>query len=273
MIRTLLLCCLTVALTGCAARQGSSTSASESLNLLLNEHVEQLLADSPLTASYRGDMRYNDQLEDISPAAIAAQRARYADRLRRLNAVSVSALDSDDRLNADLLRDELQRAVDGARFWPEQMPMDDRGNPAIDLPQMADRLPMNTEKDRADYVARLEKMPTLIDQDITQMRAGLAAGRVPPRVSLVNIVKQSRGQATAELKADPTQSRLYQPLLGRDPSDPLAIRARRAISDGIIPALVRLADFLESDYIPHCRESIAAKDSVDGIDWYRPRRT
>ena len=57
------------------------------------------------------------------------------------------------------------------------MPINALEGPHISLPQMYLQLPLATEQHLADYVTRLEKIPTLIDQQIVNMRAGMKAGR------------------------------------------------------------------------------------------------
>jgi prolyl oligopeptidase len=60
---------------------------------------------------------------------------------------------------------------------------------------------------------------------------------------------------------------MYPPFLVKD--HPLAPRAREAIATRVVPALRKFGTFLRDEYIPACRTSIAASESVDGIAWYR----
>lgn len=245
--------------------------ATAVLRSLLDEHYQQALADSPTTASLRGDERYNDRLYDVSPVFYTQQRAKYRARLERLTALDQTTFSEEDRLNAGLLRLELEMDLEGAAFFPEQMPLDDREGPAIALPQLSDQLRFATDKHYADFAARLEAIPRVIDQHIQQMRAGLAAGRVPPRVVVSRTAEQALGLAKAEIAADPTISPFYRPYLVRPADDPIAARARKAIAEGVVPAFARLGAFLRDEYIPRCRESIAASEGVDGTAFYEYR--
>lgn len=250
---------------------------SADLRALLDEHYQWILADDPLTASRLGDRRYNAALRDESPAAYARRNAEIADRLARLNAIDVdraSPLAEADRLDADLLRFELEQSIEESKYFPEQMPLDSRSGPQVWLPQMPDRIPFATSADYDDYATRLEGVGAQIDQHIDQMRAGLAVGRVPPKVVLSGVVEQARALADPRIAENPGSSPFYKPFREAQATGPnaptkqAAYRAVTAIRTGIVPAFGRLADFLEKEYVPKARESTAASDGVDGSAWY-----
>src|SRR5690606_7639471 len=95
---------------------------SEQLISILDEHVEFLKRTSPVTASTRGDLRFNDLLGDESPAAYAARREEMRGRLERLRALNRDGWTEEDHLDADLLEYDLSRKLAGARFHREQLP-------------------------------------------------------------------------------------------------------------------------------------------------------
>jgi uncharacterized protein (DUF885 family) len=241
---------------------------SAALLALLDEHYQQVLREDPITASMRGDTRYNDRLPDISPAAFAAQRSAYRDRLARLNAIDARTLSEQDRIDLGLLRLVLENELGEERFLPEQRAVDNLSGVQVNLPQLADRLRFSTEKDYADFATRLEAVPKLVEQTIEQLKLGLASGRVPPKVSVSATAAQASAIASDAVKADPSASPFYRPFLGRAKDDPTAARARKAISEGIVPAYARLAAFLKDEYVPKCRDSFGASDSVDGRALY-----
>jgi uncharacterized protein (DUF885 family) len=252
---------------GLDVTQLDAPARSTALAAILDEHVEYLKRSSPVTASTRGDLRFNDRLPDESPGAYRARRAEVAARLERLRALDRADWAEDDHLDADLLDYDLSRQLAGARFAPEQKPIDTLSGPQIWLPQMWMSLPFQTPRHYADYASRLEAIPALIEQHMTQMRLGLEAGRVPPRIVMHAAVEQCLVQAQAEIEHDPTLSAFYRPFMTRG-DDEHAARARRAIAEGIVPAFRQLAEFLERDYIPRCRPTIAISDGVDGIAAY-----
>lgn len=251
------------------APSAAPISDRQRLTGLLDEHFDEMMRESPTWASTRGDLRFNDKLEDVGPEAIARRHEARSRRLAELRALSPAPdWTAEDRVNRRLLMDVLERSLDAAKFKREQQPMDDRSNPAVWLPQLADRLRFSEPRHYADYATRLEAVPRLIDQHIANMRAGLAAKRVPPKASVAALAGQCRAQASQRFVDDPASSPFFRPMAKLDPGDPLVARARAAIAQGIVPAFARLAAFVEAEYAPACRDSVAASDSVDGPGYY-----
>ena len=231
---------------------------------MLDEQVEWILRNGPVDASQRGDERYNDQLGDVGPEATARRTAEAADRLRRLKAIDAGTLGGADRLDADLLRYELERTVADAPLHLEQLSIDARSGPQVGMSQMCDSLPFKTPKQYADYASRLEKVPEHLAQTMAQLRAGLAAGRVPPKVAMIGTDDQCFMLATDDVRESPSLSPFYKPFRAIGQSDPSAAGARKAISAGIVPAFKKFGEFLRDEYIPKCRETVGYGQGIDG---------
>jgi uncharacterized protein (DUF885 family) len=259
---------VSAAATGGARASVDRADAAALARAILDEHYDWLLRQDPIMASRRGDRRYNDRLAEVGLAATAKANAEIADRLARLGAIDLSGLPEQLRLDAELLRYELELSVAGARFHPEQMPLDSKAGVQIGLPQMGDSLAFTTEQDYADFATRLEQVAGGVDGTIELMRAGLAAGRVPPRVAVEGAVEQAASLCTEAVENNPDLSPFFRPFLGRPAGDPATERARRAIREGIVPAYRRLTAFLRDEYMPALRESVAASDGVDGRAFY-----
>ena len=235
---------------------------------LLDEHVLGTLEHDPVgTARSLGDFRFNDRLGDKSPEAYAEWRAQLADRLSRLERMDTSGFTEEDLLDAELLGYTLSLALERAEFHPEHMPVASIRGPQYWGPQLGRFVPMLNDQHRADYCTRLESYPAYIDQSIGQMRAGMAAGRVPPKVVVEPAVAQAKAQASEAILADPAQSPFFSPFKNESDSAH-ADRARKAIEDGIVPAYQRLALFLETEYIPACRDTYGDSAGVDGLVHY-----
>ncbi len=268
MLRFALAAPVAVVLSLTAAAFAQPAQHSTDLDKLLTEQVDYLMREDPIRASTRGDMRFNDKLRDESPAAYERRGKELADRLARLKALDHSKFGGDDKLNADLLEYDLSMAIEGQKFHREQLPINSMDGPHISLPQICDSIPLQSDKEKDDYITRMAKMPAQIEQQITQMRLGLKEGRVPPKVVLSNTVAQILEQATPEIEADPTTSPFYRPFLRTDKSSAFSIRACQEIRDGLVPAYRRLAAFMKDEYIPHCRDTIGAAQSSDGEALY-----
>lgn len=241
---------------------------SPELARLLDAYVAAYLRENPEVASRTGDRRFDAELPDLSPAGFA-RRLRFAqETLAALDALTDrSRWSEDDLVDAGIMRFELQRQVDAAPLHPEHMPVTNRDGVQITLLQTLESIKTDTPDELAAWASRLEKVPTLIDQTIALMRAGLAAKRVQPRVVMLGAAEQC-----AELAGPPdapaTASRFYAPFAKLPADDPLARRAAAAVLKGVNPAFARLGTFLRDEYLPACRTSIAESASVDGLPSY-----
>ncbi|MBX3364603.1 MAG: DUF885 domain-containing protein [Phycisphaeraceae bacterium] len=241
---------------------------SPALIALLDEHVEWLLVTYPTWASRLGDDRYNDRLSNLGPEQTEDSRVVLADRLERLRALDRSDFVEDDHVDADLLDRELSITLAWSAFSPEQVPLNAMWGIQVEMPQAWRAFPFLRPRHYDDYATRLERWPTLVDQTIDNMRKGMQAGRMPPRVAMLGTVAQCMAAGDSRFDADPAAHPMYAPFTSLDNDHPAAVRARKAIAGGIAPAMRRLAAFLEEEYIPACRESIGASDGIDGLPFY-----
>lgn len=238
---------------------------------LLAEDLDAQMRRHPLWASERGDRRFDALLEDLSPEAIAAYLEDCRDRLRRANAMPREGLSEAALTNLDLLRHELERRLQDARFFPEQLDVTQMSGPQIELPQVPDRLSFTTARHLEDYAARLEAVPRHLAQVERNLRAGLAEGRTPPRAALGQVPAQALYQGGEEFAKAPERHAMYAPFRDRPADDPLAARARAAIRDRVVPAFRAFGEFLRDAYVPGCRATTAASDLPDGRAFYDAR--
>lgn len=84
---------------GKASAAPSTSPAAQALHALFAEEWERGLRESPETASYQGDTRYDDRWSDLSLAAIAAHDASDRAALQKLRAIDRAALSPADQLH------------------------------------------------------------------------------------------------------------------------------------------------------------------------------
>ena len=79
------------------------------LNAALDAEWQYQLKVNPETATYIGDTRYNDRLNDYSPAAFAREITHAKEALQKFEAIDSQSLSDDGRLNRTLMIRSLQR--------------------------------------------------------------------------------------------------------------------------------------------------------------------
>ena len=145
-----------------AAGSGSVTARTAQLNRIFSDYWEDQLKHQPEFASVLGDKRYDDQLSDLSVAAINADLARGAAYIQRLSEVDTTGLPEQTRLSAELLLRTLIEAQEGARYKEWEMPLNQFNGVHTALPMLVAQLSFDTIKDYDDYVSRLKKIPTQV---------------------------------------------------------------------------------------------------------------
>ncbi len=245
-------------------------SRRKALNDLLNEQWEYSLRYSPIFASFVGDKRYNDQLDDLSQEAIDTHLEQQRRFLGRFEAIDTTGFPDQEALNKVLMVRDLQMELEGARFKPWEMPVNQMGGAHIDLPQLVNILAFDTVKDYEDYIARLKLFPRMLDQTTVQMRKGMADGLMPPRLLLEKVVTQAESVGSTESKKSP----FFEPFNKFPDSIPEADRKRLRdtaipiIRDSINPAYMKFAAFVRDDYAPKGRTEAGVWSLPNGAELY-----
>ncbi len=254
-----------------AARASTARSAvlERTLNAFFAEEWERALRDSPETASYTGDTRYDDRWTDLSLTAIAAREAAARAALKRLHTIDRKALSQTARLNYDTFEWLQLRSIERQKFREYLQPIDHQGGPQT-ADGIVEVMPFATTGDYRNWQKRMAALPALIDQVITLMQEGVKAGNVPPRV----LMERVKTQITSQVVNDPTKSAFYRPFLkfgdGIPDADRDALRAeaQTTILEKVVPAYRRLDTYFNDEYLPKTRRSIAATDRPDGKAYY-----
>jgi uncharacterized protein (DUF885 family) len=244
--------------------------ASQALHALFDADWERQLRENPIAARYFGDDRYNDRWPDASPAAIAASEQAVRDSRVKLLAIDREALSAADQLNYDIYLRLLDDNIAGFRFPTQYMPVTHQGGVHDIAEQMLQGLRFEKTKDYADWLARLRAYGNFMDQNIALMREGVRAGWTPPKAIMQRVPAQIAGQIVEA----PEKSSYYAPFVTMSANvsaaDQARLRAdaRAAIAEVVLPALKRFQTYFNDEYLPGCRDSVAADDLPDGKAYY-----
>ncbi len=232
----------------------SQHDAAASLNHLYEDYWEFILHESPTYATYLGDHRYDDKLDDVSAEAYHQRIDRlrkYLEQLKSLRRPTSQA----DRLNYNLFQRELALQIEGAKYEPYLTPISQQSGPHIDLPQLITYHPYKTRQDYDNYISRLRQFPRVFDQTIANLKAGMEKKIVQPRVVVEKIIPQLETQVVAS----PDKSELHKPVdeipssIGSDDAHRIAKELDEEIVDSVVFAYAKLLKFVKEDYLPKSR--------------------
>jgi prolyl oligopeptidase len=247
----------------------SLADASSDFTTLLDEHWEWRMANSPVMASMLGDRRYNDQWPDNSLDAIEGRHAATREFLRRVYAIDRTMLSTEDQLNYELFRRQLQDDVDEHQFNRYLMPFSHRGG--IQNPEnLTNQLRLVTVKDYEDWLARIEQLDEVIDQQIKLAETGRKRGVIPPRILLQRVPDQLALQVVEFASESP----LFKSFENMPESFSAADRERlrsaatAALEDDVLPAYKKLERYFNREYLPAARDSVGLSALPNGDAWY-----
>ncbi|HKY59535.1 MAG TPA: DUF885 domain-containing protein [Gemmatimonadota bacterium] len=245
--------------------------AAQRLHALFDLGWERSMTWYPEFATYVGYVEgEHGAWTDMSLEAIRNREERLGDALAVLETIPRDSLSPEDRLSYDLFRRDAEEEVEGARFPAELLAINQLGGVQQDVPNLLALMPARTVAEYEDILSRLHGIPTLVDQTIALLEAGLAAGVTPPRITLRDVP----GQVETLLVAEPLESPMLQAFTrfpdGLSESERKRLReeAVAAFGEHVVPAYRRLHEFLARTYVPAARETIAATALPDGEAWY-----
>ncbi|TNF54282.1 DUF885 family protein, partial [bacterium] len=178
------------------------------LQKYLKDYWEKILKDNPTFATYIGDHRYNDALEDLSEKSITAQTEYFKELLVKVERTEDSSLSYEDKLNRQLLKTSLTNFISFYRFKTYYIPLNHMSGPHIDFPQIVEYHPFHTIKDVEHYLSRLNAFPLQTDQVIENLQRGIKQNITAFQKSMEHVIEQ----VETFTKFTPENNPLFSPL-------------------------------------------------------------
>ncbi|PST84854.1 DUF885 domain-containing protein [Pedobacter yulinensis] len=235
---------------------------------------EESLKLYPLSATYIGDNRYNDRLpNDGSQAFIKNARAFNHRFLDSLNNYAPSSLSASRQLSYAMMKNQIETALQGFQYRFEYMPFNQMSALPLTFAQLGagtGAQPFKTVKDYDNWLKRADAFAVWADTAIGNFRKGMTSGLVLPRTLVLKMIPQLKSMQVSR----PAESLFYGPVNKLPDSFPPAEKSRiktayaASISNVILPAYRRLADFLEQEYLPRARSSSGLSAVPGGKEMY-----
>ena len=245
--------------------------SSKKLHRILDKVLETYQQMSPQTATFLGDKTRAGELDDVSADFYVQQNARLQPLLDQLQELQASKLDFQDQISLQMQKAFLQETIADNQFREYEMPITAEGSFHVQLATMHRYASFNTKEDFENHLSRMQQVPRVMQQHMTNMKAGLARGFTQPQV----IIGHYPEFIQTYIKAEPEASNFYQPFLSQpkhiSDADMAAYRqqAKTIITEQINPSYQQFKTFMEDTYIPGARNGIGAYDFPDGKAYYQ----
>jgi uncharacterized protein (DUF885 family) len=253
-------------------------SAHDRLFQLFKDSDEASLKRNPISALFRGDLRYADRLGDgITDAYFAGERAAAEHDLTALHAIPRGKLNATDQLAYDVFEysteDTLRSLQPDVLALTAVRPMNHFSGIQTFYATFASGkggAPFKTVADYENNLKRHKDFVVYLNRAIGRFKQGEATGVVDTKLTVRNMIEQ----LDTQLAQKPEDSPYYGPVkefpAGISAAEKARLTAeyRAAITGEIYPALTRLRDFLKNDYLGHARDGVGLKYMKGGDKLY-----
>ena len=192
---------------------------------------------------------------DVSKAAEDRRIAALEALQVRLSALPPTPAGSEDALTRRLLDWRLGMRIEAARFDEARIPFSNGDGFFNTASYAAETTVIHTDADAVAWLARLRALPVYFDQQIDNLRRGIASGFVQPQPTASAVLAILKLAADQPAAASP----LLEPLKHMSSTIPgdrqasLQADGLAAVEQAIKPAQRKLVSFFERDYLPHTR--------------------
>jgi uncharacterized protein (DUF885 family) len=261
----------------------ASAGSNKELAQLLEKYYNDRMELFPIEATINGDSRFNDRLAiDFTDDYRKKLNDFFTSNLDAVKQVNREQLNENDRTSYDIFKREMEMSVEGLKlqylvtadyvidgnipfhqFWGLPLSMGQMGSGSGNQPFV-------TVKDYDNWIKRASVFPAWADSAIVYFRKGMASGRVLPAKLVVKMIPQMKEMSTG----DTSKSIFYGPVRnfpkGFTDDDKKRLSGDYAglIREKLAPAYQRLADFLQTEYLPKARTTTGINAIPGGNDLY-----
>lgn len=231
---------------------------------IAEKHFDASVALSPIAATYLGVPGHDEDLDDLSPAGIAAHSTLRRATLDEL--ATATSVDDVDRVTLAAMTERLQLAEERHAAGLDEMDLNVIASPLQEVRDIFDLMPTSTDAHWHTFAVRMSKIPAALEQYQQSLLAARDRGLVSPKRQVTACAEQSR-DLTAEDGYFATLVRDAVVETDSGESTPLAGDVKTELADAAnaaSAAYAHMADWLERELLPHAPEADAC-----GAERYR----
>jgi uncharacterized protein (DUF885 family) len=219
----------------------------------------------------RGEAPLPDHRPRVDAASQARRLAYWQDVRGKLDGIAEADLSPGEAVNYEVYRNQLDTLINQQKFREYEKPFNSDSQFWSGLGFTASRT-FHTAQDYRNWIAQMRDVPRDFDEETVNMRAGLARGFTAPKATLVG---RDKSVSIVSQAKDAEHTLFWKPFehmpQSVSPTEQAALKAeaRQVFESAVRPAYAKLLTFLDTEYIPHATERLAAEDLPDGKAYYR----
>jgi uncharacterized protein (DUF885 family) len=214
-----------------------------------------------------GEAAATDHFPRVDAASQQARLTYWTRALATLDSIPFDSLSAEGKINARVFRATVSALASDIRYRTYEAPFN---SDTFFWTEFTPRQGFSTADAYRNYLGRLRDVPRYFEEQIANLRAGLARGYTVPRVSTMG-----RDRTIEPYLQPDTTNPLYAAFTrmpaGIPAADQEAMRAeaKTVIREVVAPAYGRLLAMMRTEYLPRTRTTLAAADLPDGNAFYQ----
>lgn len=246
-------------------------TGNDALTAVIAEYERLLKQLDPISAGREGDREALRRWPDASVETAARTREVLERLARLLSNVDATELEAESSLNHALLVRQISIEIERLDHDLDRVAFNNDSGFHTLADYVARTTTLSSREDAEAWLARLDALPAYYDQNLANLRRGIRTKLTQPRIVVDRVLEVARQQAATA----PEASALLTPFERRVPSIAEEVwaryraRALEIVRDRIAPARRDFVGFLEQEYAPAARPSLAVRSVPGGESMYR----
>lgn len=193
---------VTTSLAGaCSTQNNTATKPADSTHSTANQNdtqalalfdaiYEERVALSPISQTYLGRKTNQDKWNDLSPEQDERYLALNKAHLKQLNAIDPQQLSPQVALSYTLQKTEIKHWLDDYKWRYYGYPINQMFGTHSHVPSLLiNQHRITSVKDAENYIARLQGVPKLFEQLITDLKTRASLGIIPPHFVFEHVIR------------------------------------------------------------------------------------
>lgn len=229
-------------------------ASDETLDAVITNHWDWVLEQYPEYRREYGDMSGNQSWTDLSASALEKRNADTRGFIDDLSRIDPTSLSETAQLNQRMLKTALQEEVESYENGLHLIALNMRSGPQHRY-TMVERLPMATETDYVEWLARLERLPEQLSQYQALLQEGANRQRTQARIIIERIPNQLEALIVEKPQDSPFWG-VFETMpdeISAPRQEELLAQAASVISKKLVPAYAQFKAFIEDSYLSSSR--------------------
>lgn len=247
---------------------------AEQLNLLYDKYWDASMKLNPLQATLQGDAYHAEKMPNFLSAAFRRQQHDFIETwLKKIEAIGADGLDGQALISYQIFVRDARNSLQAERYPSWMLPINqfyNIANVAVVLGSGNGAQPFNTVQDYDNWARRSLGIPALFNQAIVNMRVGMKSGVVQPKVLIEKVLPQ----LDVIIKPTAEETLFWVPIhnmpvsFSKENRQRLTAEYKSIVEYQLLPAYRTLRDFIATEYLPVCRDSVGLSALPGGAAWY-----